>query len=281
MVYRHFILKGSLILLLLFASVCSTAWSADRSWVSIHYDPEVSAQTKQNVEVALNVIADMLTGYKLPLKDKVTVVVTADKESYLKALVFYGYSVESARLTAETSAGVSLNNRAIILLKGSTALHSNPREVFRVLPHELFHQIQSQFGRTRSAPWMTEAAPELFRILAQDRAGFNTVDTLIDAEAQAIYTANSLPSVRQLMNTEYTAFIALSRQGFPVYQMSLIMLYYLTKEEKFEPVLQYYRLLNNGLQPAVAFEAIFRRPQFVFAEEMDKVFAELKRSKPQ
>ena len=77
------------------------------------------------------------------------------------------------------------------------------------------------------------------------------------------------------MSSNYADFSALSRQGYPVYQMSLLMLHQLTGKD-FEAVLQYYRLLNQGMSAESAFVALFRRPQSIFAIEMDQYFAKLR-----
>lgn len=279
--YRYFaavICQTLLGLCLVFAWVSPVF--AEHSWVQVHYDPGVPAETKVNVESAIDLIADMLTEYKLPLRQKVTVIVSSDSDSYVKALMLYGYSLERATQTAKHTSGLSLGNRPIVLLKGSPALHSKRDEVFRVLPHEIFHQVQSQFGKQTTATWMVEAAPELFQIYARQKAGLGTVQSELVKAAVRVFAAKSIPASQQLMTSKYEDFSALAQQGFPVYQMSLMMLYQLTEKDKFEPVLQFYRLLNDGLKPENAFVALFQKPQFVFAAEMDQVFSNLRKNRP-
>ena len=251
------------------------AQAAERSWLQVHYDPDVVAQTRTHVEAAADLIADMLTEYRLPLRQPITVLVTADPTTYEKALLQFGFSAEKARQTAQHTAGVSLGNRPLILLKGTSALQNSRAEVFRVLPHEVFHQVQNQFGRQTSANWMVEAAPELFQIIAREKAGLEEVAPAFAKTALRVFVANSIPSAQQLMSYKYDEFAALARQGQPVYQMSLLMLFQLTNKD-FEPVLQYYRLLNEGMKPDSAFVALFRRPQSMFAAEMDHYFAKLR-----
>ena len=251
------------------------AQAAERSWLQVHYDPDVAAQTRTHVEAAADLIADMLTEYRLPLRQPITVLVTADPATYEKTLLQFGFSAEKARQTAQHTAGVSLGNRPLILLKGTPALQNSRAEVFRVLPHEVFHQVQNQFGRQTSANWMVEAAPELFQIIAREKAGLEEVAPAFAKTALRVFVANSIPSAQQLMSYKYEEFAALARQGQPVYQMSLLMLFQLTNKD-FEPVLQYYRLLNEGMKPDSAFIALFRRPQSMFAAEMDQYFAKLR-----
>ena len=270
---------------LLIICLCLTvgsAHAAQRSWVQIHYDPEVSAQARDHVENAVDLVADMLTEYKIPLMQKISVIVTSDKDSYFKALVSYGgQTLEKAKVTAEHTAGISFSAKSLILIKGTPALHTNRSEVFRVLPHEVFHQVQSQFGHQATATWMMEASPELFQLLARERAGLELVQDGINKAATRIFRAKSIPSTQQLMSSNYDTFSSLSHQGFPVYEMSLLMLYNLTSKDQFEPVLQYYRLLNSGMRPENAFVALFRKPQLVFAMEMDKLFAALRQPRSQ
>lgn len=253
--------------------------AAERNWLRVQYDPDVPAQTRVHVEAAVDLVADMLTEYKLPLRNPITVLVTADAATYEKLLQQHGYSLENARQTAQSTSGISLWNRPVILLKGTTALHTKREEVYRVLPHEIFHQVQSQFGRQTTASWMVEAAPELFQVIAREKAGLEKADSALAKTALRVFAAKSIPSAQQLMTPKYSDFSALSRQGYPVYQMSLLMLHHLTGPD-FEAVMQYYRLLNQGMSADKAFVALFRRPQSIFAAEMDQYFAKLRENRP-
>ena len=279
--FRRFSTRLCLVLLFLWAMAAPLplAQAAERNWLRVQYDPDVSAQTRTHVEAAVDLVANMLTEYKLPLRNPITVLVTADAATYEKLLLQYGYSAEVSRKTAQFSSGVSLGNRPIILLKGTSALHTKRDEVYRVLPHEVFHQVQSQFGRQTTASWMVEAAPELFQVIAREKAGLEEVKLSLAKTAMRVFSAKSIPSAQQLMTPNYADFSALSRQGYPVYQMSLLMLHHLTGPD-FEAVLQYYRLLNQGMSADKAFVALFRRPQAIFAAEMDQYFAKLREKKP-
>ena len=279
--FRRFSTRLCLVLLFLWAMAAPLplAQAAERNWLRVQYDPDVSAQTRTHVEAAVDLVANMLTEYKLPLRNPITVLVTADAATYAKLLLQYGYSAEVSRKTAQFSSGVSLGNRPIILLKGTSALHTKRDEVYRVLPHEVFHQVQSQFGRQTTASWMVEAAPELFQVIAREKAGLEEVKLSLAKTAMRVFSAKSIPSAQQLMTPNYADFSALSRQGYPVYQMSLLMLHHLTGPD-FEAVLQYYRLLNQGMSADKAFVALFRRPQAIFAAEMDQYFAKLREKRP-
>ena len=279
--FRRFSTRLCLVLLFLWAMAAPLplAQAAERSWLRVQYDPDVSAQTRTHVEAAVDLVADMLTESRLPLRNPITVLVTADVATYEKTLIQYGMSAEEARKYAQSSSGVSLGNRPIILLNGTKALHNKRDEVYRVLPHEVFHQVQNQFGRQPTANWMVEAAPELFQVIAREKAGLEEVKLSLAKTAMRVFAAKSIPSAQQLMTPNYADFSALSRQGYPVYQMSLLMLHHLTGPD-FEAVLQYYRLLNQGMSADKAFVALFRRPQAIFAAEMDQYFAKLREKRP-
>lgn len=284
--FRTVSAKIRLLLLLAVIALWATAapppsvQAAERSWLRIQYDPDVPAQTRVHVEAAADLVADMLTEYRLPLRHPVTVLVTVDAATYERVLQQYGYSAEKSRQTAQSTSGISLSNRPIILLKGTPALHSKRAEVFRVLPHEVFHQVQSQFGRQATANWMVEAAPELFQVIAREKAGLEETKISLAKTAMRVFAAKTIPSAQQLMTPNYADFSALARQGYPVYQMSLLMLHHLAGKD-FEAVLQYYRLLNQGLSADKAFIALFRRDQSAFAAEMDQYFAKLRENRPQ
>ena len=279
--FRRFSTRLCLVLLFLWAMAAPLplAQAAERSWLRVQYDPDVSAQTRVHVEAAVDLVADMLTEFRLPLRNPITVLVTADAGTYEKSLLQYGISAEEARKKAQFTSGTSLGYRPIILLKGTTELQTKRDEVYRVLPHEVFHQVQYQFGRQPTATWMVEAAPELFQVIAREKAGLEKADSALAKTALWVFAAKSIPSTQQLMTPNYADFSALARQGYPVYQMSLLMLHYLTGPD-FEAVLQYYRLLNQGMSAERAFIALFRRPQAIFAAEMDQYFAKLREKRP-
>jgi hypothetical protein len=84
---------------------------------------------------------------------------------------------------------------------------------------------------------MVEAAPELFQVIAREKAGLEETKLALAKTAMRVFAAKSIPSAQQLMTPNYADFSALSRQGYPVYQMSLLMLHHLTGTD-FEAELQ-------------------------------------------
>ncbi len=80
------------------------------SWVNVVYDPDLPAQTRQNVQLAVDTTADLLTKYKITLSQEVTVVVTADAASYVQALMLYAKIPQAeAEKSAKFTGGKSIN----------------------------------------------------------------------------------------------------------------------------------------------------------------------------
>lgn len=259
-------------------TAATPALAAERSWVRVTYPPDALQGLRDNVEACLDTVADLLGEYRIYLPQTVTVVVTADHEGYVRALMSYGYTREAAEKTAHHSSGISLSLRPVILLKGTDALKSNRQEVYRVLPHELFHQVQRQWGRLDTVNWMVEAAPELFQIKAADRAGIIPAAVNIAYQQQRVIRAKAVPSARQLGSKDYKTFSALSAQGYPVYAMSTLMLHRLVEDGGFDKIVYYYKLLHHGGDPDRTFLSVFNVPMAWFLGEADKYFTTLRQS---
>lgn len=260
----------------LLAAFAGSAAAAERSWVKVVYQPEVPAATRDNIEAALDTVADLLGEYRVYLTQTVTINISADSDGYVRTLMGYGYTRDAAEEKAKHTAGISLNQWPIIILKGSPALIRDRNEVYRVLPHELFHQVQRQWGRLDTVNWMVEAAPELFRIKASEKAGLVPAAVLLAVEQQRIRRASAIPSARQLASKDYSVFSGLAAKGYPVYPMATLMLAKLTDDAGFDKVVYFYQLLHHGADPEKAFLSVFRVPMGMFLSDMDNYFASLR-----
>ncbi len=252
------------------------ALAAERSWVKVVYGDEVPQQLRDNVEASLDTVADLLGEYRIYLTQPVTIVVSADSEGYVNALMSYGYSRENAEEKAQHTAGISLNARPVIILKGSDLIKRDRQEVYRVLPHELFHQVQRQWGRLDTVNWMIEAAPELFRIKAAERAGFAPAAVYLALEERRVRNAQAIPAAGELASKNYAVFSSLAAKGYPVYPMSALMLNKLTEDVGFDKVVYFYQQLHHGADPDRAFIATFRVPMGWFLKDMDAYFSSLR-----
>ena len=269
-------LLAMLALFMLLAAAGGPAYAAERSWVKVVCQPDVPAATRDNIEAALDTVADLFADYRIYLPQAVTVVVSDGPEGYVRAIMNYGYTREAAEEKAKHTAGISLNQRPVIIIKGSPALMRDRQEVYRVLPHELFHQAQRQWGRLGTVNWMVEAAPELFRIKASERAGFAPAAVLLAFEQMKIRRASAIPSAHQLASKDYSAFSGLAAKGFPVYPMATLMLAKLADDAGFDKVVYFYQLLHYGSDPDKAFLSVFRVPMAMFLTDMDTYFASLR-----
>lgn len=246
------------------------------SWANLVYDQEVSLQTRQNIQRAVDTTADLLTKYKITLSQEVTVVVAADEASYVQALMFYAkIPREKAELMAKYTGGESLGNKPMIIMKGSPLLQNSVAEAFRVLPHELFHQVQRQYGHTQTVNWLVEGTPEVFQLVAREEAGLGKVTDNIRRAENVIHRAQAIPDARQLANYDYKTWDALMQQ-YPIYAMSVVMAYRLIQDNGFENVVFFYQLLHSGRSPDNAFVAAFRVPMAWFLSDMNAYFERLR-----
>jgi len=265
-----------LVFLLALLAMPSPAFAAE--WVKIVYDREVPALARANIEKAVGTVADLLAKHNLVLRDQVTVLVTADAESYIQARMLYLKEPRAvAEKEAKYTAGVSAVGKPLIILKGSPALNTSATEAFRVLPHEIFHQVQSQYGQAQTAIWLTEGTPEVFQFVAREAAGLEKVSDNIRAAEQRIRQAPAIPDARQLASYDYHVWDAMM-QKYPVYQMAVLMTYKLIQDNGFENVVFFYQLLHSGTPADRAFLAAFKVPMAWFLSDMNEYFAGLRRA---
>jgi hypothetical protein len=269
-------LAGAFIIGLCLALASLPAAAAERSWIKVQYRLDPPPALIANLENCLDTVADLLSDYRIYLPQPMTVVVTADPEGYIQALVSYGFTRQDAEKRAQYTAAVSLGSRPVIVIKGSEALVKNKQEVYRVLPHEIFHQVQRQWARLNTVTWMVEGAPELFRIKATERAGIAPAAVLLALEQQRVRHAKMIPSAHEIGSQDYTVFSGLAAKGYPVYPMSTVMLGKLADDAGFDKVVYFYQQLHHGVSPDKAFESVFRVPMKWFLTDMDRYFSELR-----
>lgn len=261
----------SLLLALAPAAIVSAAW------LDVSFEAEVPAQARTNVQRALDTTVDLLTKYKVVLSEPIQIIVTADIEGYIQARMFY---FKEARPTAEQAAkisgGVSSNAKPLIIIRGSPRLNNDPQEAFRVIPHEVFHQVQRQYGRTRTVVWLSEGAPEAFQMVARETAGFGQSSEFLKQAEQRVRKAAVIPDARELATENYAVWTDFMQKGLPVYPMAVLMARQLSQENGFENILFFYQLLHQGVARDKAFLAAFRVPMSWFLTDMNAYFAKLR-----
>lgn len=268
--------KRTVLLISLLLMVVFSAHASAASWAEIIYDAGVPPKTRENVERAINAVDEKLTQYQIYLRYNIKIVVTANYDSFLAAWMRYG---EMSRAEAEKgvkgSAGASVGHKPIILIRGRRALNENPEEAFRLLPHEIFHQLQSQgYGKTL-VPWLTEGSADFFMLGVLDTAGFGKVDDFIREAEDRICQVPAILDVRELADYNYQSYTALAQKGYPVYEMSAVMAARLVQDNGFEKILLFYQLLHQGTARNKAFLTAFRLPSAQFLSEMNAYFATL------
>lgn len=241
------------------------------------YDADVPPNAQQYVAKAVDTVDNLLGKYKVVLRNKITIVVTADTEGFIRALMLYdNESRANAEKHAEISKGGSIGLKSIIIVRGSPKLNSYPGEAVRVVSHEVFHQVQYQGHKIKQIPFLDEGSAELFSLEALESARIiGTVDNTIHGAAEKkIREAPAIPDVRELayrpnMDT-------LMQKGYPVYPMSVVMAHRLVQDNSFESIILYYQLLQNGTDPDKAFLTAFRVTMASFLSDMNTYFAKLR-----
>ncbi len=268
------------ILLFILLVALSSVHAFAAAWADVVYDAEVPAKTRENVAKAIDTTADLLGKYKIVLPKDIKVVVTADLESYIQAYMFYS---NATRLQAEeyckNTGGVSLRAKPVVIVRGTPLFMNSREEVYRTVPHEIFHQVQFQYGRVGTAvAWLTEGTPEMFRFIAQEAAGYGKVEDYLRRTENIIRKAPGLPDAREFI--DYKKFQALrNQQGYPVYEMSVLMTARLIQDNGFENVIFFYQLLHNGSAADKAFITAFRVPMSWFLTDMNAYFEKLRNGK--
>jgi hypothetical protein len=270
------------VILLVLIPAFSTA--GEVSWAKLVYDPEVSAQTRENFQKAIDTMDVLFTKYKIVLNDPITIVVTAnDAESFIRALMVYG---NVSRAAAENKAklgigAVSAGKKNVIVIRNNSELSTPYGTPARGLfSHELFHQVQSQnYSHTRLVNWLREGPAELFKYMALEIGRYDYVTNIVQRTEQSIRKAAEIPDTRQLAIYDNKTWISLIQQGYRVYPMATVMTYRLVGDDGFGKVILYYQLLDSGSDPDTAFNTAFGMPMSKFLADMNDYFNKLRSKK--
>ena len=274
--------------LLMFIPAFSTAWAG--SWGKLVYDTEVSSQTKENFQKAIDAVDKLFTKYKIVLSNPITMVVAGnDAESYIRALMVYAHvnrAVAEEKMRSVTL-GQSVVGLPIVIIRyypirqltpqGTSYQVYYPEEGFFVLPHEVFHQVENQYSRVRAVNWLQEGPADLFKFMALETAGIRRVTNSVQQSEQSIRRAAEIPDTRQLASYDYATWASLSRQKYPVYPMAALMTYRLVGDNGFEKVIFFHQLLHNGSDPDKAFITAFGVQMSDFLADMNDYFNKLRR----
>jgi hypothetical protein len=247
------------------------------AWLDVVFDRDVPEATRVNIGRAVDTTSDLLTKYKVITREPIQIIVTTDLESYIQARMFYlKESRTEADKLAPFSAGVSSGGKPVIIIRGSPLLNSEPQEAFRVIPHEVFHQVQRQYGRTDTVTWLKEGAPEVFRMVAQEAAGFGRVNDYLGQSVKIVRRAPVIPDAREIATFNYATWTTLMQKNYPVYDMAVLMADQLSQGNGFENIIFFYQMLHMGVDREKAFRAAFRVPMSWFLTDMNGYFTKLR-----
>ena len=240
------------------------------SWGNLVYDTEVSSQTEENFQKAIDAVDKLFTKYNIVVGNPITMVVAAnDAESYIRALMFYAHvsRAEAEDAVKEITLGQSDLKQPLVIIRytptrqltpqATSYLVNNPEEGLRVLPHEVWHQVKNQYSPVRTVNWLAEGPPELFKFMAFETAGIRRVTDCVQLAQQSIRRAAEIPDTRQLASYDYKTWQSLAQQRYPVYDMAALMTVRLIGDNGFEKVISFYQLLHNGSDPDKAFTTAF------------------------
>lgn len=152
----------------------------------------------------------------------------------------------------------------------------DPAKAYKVLSHELFHQVQNQYGKTYPAAWLAEGSADLFSLLVMEEAGVAKAEDHLRVATERVVQAKSVPDVHQLAGKDPQQFNALSQQDEPVYLMSLVMVSRLIGGKDFAKVAKFYQLLNGGQDVDGAFREAFGTTMKAFLDESNTHFASIR-----
>lgn len=264
----------------LFLLVLAPAHCMASAWLDVVFDREVPEPARANIGRAIDTTNDLLAKYKVTLREPIQIIITSDLESYTQARMLYlkESRTEADKLSA-TSGGVSSGTKPLIIVRGSPALNNAPQEAFRVIPHEVFHQVQRQYGRTGTVTWLTEGAPEVFRMVAQEAAGFGRVSDYLGRAEKRVRVAPVIPDAREIATFNYATWTAMMQKHYPVYDMAVLMTDQLSQGNGFENIIFFYQMLHMGTEREKAFVAAFRVPMSWFLADMNGYFDKLRSSR--
>ncbi len=247
------------------------------AWIDVIFDRDVPEATRVNIGRAVDTTGDLLTKYKVVTREPIQIIVTTDLESYIQAIMFYlKKSRTEADKIAPFSGGLSGGGKPVIVIRGTPLLNSEPQEAFRVIPHEVFHQVQRQYGRTETVTWLSEGAPEVFRMVAQEAAGFGRVNDYLGQAVKKVRRASVIPDAREIATFNYATWTTMMQKNYPVYDMAVLMADQLAQGNGFENIIFFYQMLHMGIDREKAFHAAFRVPMSWFLSDMNSYFTKLR-----
>lgn len=259
------------------------AGAAQAAWLGkLVLDPNLPAETQKNFERAFAAVDGLLGTYELTTTAPVTVVVTADTEGYIQALMSYTKvsraEAEAKAISETVNLGVSSTQIPVVVIRwiptrqlrsdGTSYVVNNPEDGFFSLPHEIFHQVQNTY-RLRNIPvWLSEGPATMFQFLAIDRAGVKAFAEQVRTTERNVTRGAPLDSTQLATVVDYSVWQTLTLQKKPTYAMATLMTVQLLGKDGFPKLLRFYGLLRDGADVDTAFHTAFGVSMAEFANAM-------------
>lgn len=185
----------------------------------------------------------------------VRIVVVADEAAFARRLESEGIGHDEAIRHAKSSGGVSLGNKALIIIPAD----KNPRYLQRVrtVTHELFHEMQAELGGGVPAhKWLMEGSAT---ISEQVLLGWLDKGSLASHRASLI---NTLVNVKLMADPADLSegglkWTSLMEQKMYPYQISELMTDFLQRQAGAPSIVQYFRSLGQTRNRDTAFRSAF------------------------
>ncbi len=263
--------------------------SGREAWLGkIVLDPKLPGETQRNFERAIAAVDALITRYGLRTPSPVTIIVTADTEGYIQALMTYaGFTRQEAEKVAINKVvrlGGSLSQTPVIFIRwiptrvlrkdGTSYEVNNPEDVFFSLPHEVFHQVQRSFRLKNMPIWLSEGPATVFQYLAIDSAGVKTFADMYEKVKDSVLNSGHLDVAVISRITDQEQWSALTDKAMPTYAMAHLMAARLLGDKNFDKISAFYRRVDQGIDIDSAFAATFGMTIPAFEKSMNDYIRE-------
>ena len=254
-----------LLVFLLLIGWVSFAVPAYAAGITVETEGVSDVLTNEFISIAGQVEQFYQEVYNYTPAKTVKIVIVADEAAYASKLQSEGYSQADAIRLAKSSSGVSLANRAAILIPAD----KNTRYLQRIqtMTHEMFHQMQSEFRKgIPGHNWLIEGSAKISEVVLLE---------WLDKGSMASYRFNL---VNQLTNVKLAAdpgdlidggfkWTNQVEQKMYPYQVSELATDFLMRRNGKNAIVNYFRILGETHDRETAFQKAFGVSHGQFLQE--------------
>lgn len=249
----------------LWAGLCATAWAGS---VTIVDDPDVDQAASEAVQQAVDATLDYFRAeYGLTLDHDVRLVLAADKENFIEALIRRSrHTPEAAADRAGKSVGLSMPG---MIVENVGHQDTVAKKIF-VAAHELTHQFQDQMCRHRQGTisWLSEGMANAIaaKIVEQEQRG--SVSRFREHWQRTVRAAKKRPFMAQLRDASAWRAAESRFGGDPIYGMGSLAVLDLIDLRGEHALFDFYTRLRTA-DRELAFQDAFGRDLSQFEREYD------------